>query len=206
MSICVKTSRLPKDRQYSKPQLTARLLIALALVGVSSKCSAESTNQILNSGQSKIAFEVSSPGLSCDGRFTDFAGNLRINGGDLKSAKVNLSLNIDSVSLPQDQIMQAILINTLIQRLRSKTATFESSAFEPLGGNEYLVSGIYTFEGKSKRGSLPIKLVSATPKKTEIRLNFLGQMKGKEAEQSSLSNLGKSVQGNAESKLIFIGK
>ena len=195
MSTYVKTS-LSRKRGLSL--FTLALALLFAVPGYS-----QSTNQILNRSESKIAFAISSPALSCDGRFTDFAGSLTLPQADLKSAKVNLSLNIDSISLPQDQIMQSLLINTLIQRLKSKRSTFESTAIEPLGSNNFLVTGFYTWEGKRKSGQIPIKLISSTPKRTEIRLNFNGKMKEKDVDSAALNALGDSVQGKAESKLVF---
>lgn len=154
-------------------------LFALLLSGRFSVApvAAESITQSLSPTNSSITFGVTSPSptLQMNGKFSKFKGTWRLDPTSIKNSHIALSLDLQSAQLPPDQILQAVFLQTALSHLRSPLASFESTSFQSQGGDHYLVSGVYTWQGKPHSVEVPVQVAKLSPASSEVRLTLSGR-------------------------------
>jgi polyisoprenoid-binding protein YceI len=164
--------------------------------------------QTLSRSSSSIKFGIDSPSptLQLNGSFTDFKGTLQLDPENLERSLVQLTLNIQSAQLRPDQILQNIFLQTALSRVDPPTTTFKSTSIRKDRGDTFLVTGAYTWMGKSKTTSIPIRLVRSSASSTEIQLLLNGTLKDKEAPQElqALAPDAKGSKGWAKATLVFV--
>ena len=162
----------------------------------------------LSKPASSIKFGVNSPSptLQMNGSFSKFNGALLLDPKEVTRSKINLSLDLRSAQLLPDQIIQSIFLQTAIAHLKQPEATFVSERIEPTGGKKYLIHGVYTWQGKSKRTAVPVEIVAASPSRSEVRVHMSGQAKEGETPQELQKLGGISASGSkgwAKGTFIF---
>lgn len=157
---------------------------------------------------STVRFGVtsSSPGLQMNGSLSDFNGSIVIDNQNLSLSHVRFSMDLTSAQLPPNQVLQAVMLQTLLSRLRNERTTFESSAIEHLRDSTYLVSGSYNWLHKPRQAEIPIQVVRASSTHTEIKITVNGPLKNPRSNPSEFSGLGEvpnNSSGWAKANLIF---
>lgn len=187
-----------------------KLLLPLAILFVTSPACAQSgaIKLPLSKPVSSLKFGVESPSptLQMSGSFSKFNGTLLLDPQEVTNSKVNLSLDLRSAQLLPDQIIQTIFLQTAIAHLKQPESTFISERIESLGGKRYLMHGVYTWQGKSKRTSVPVEIVSASPYRSEVRVHMSGQAKEGEPPKELQKLGGLSASGSkgwAKGTFIF---
>ena len=181
------------------------LLIALTI-----PCAANAVpiQQVLSRSSSSIKFGVDSrsPALQVAGSFTDFKGTLQLDPERLERSLVQLTLNLHSAQLRPDQILQNVFLQTALSRVEPPTTTFKSTSIRKERGDTFVVTGSYTWMGKSKTVTVPIRLVRSSATSTEIQLLLNGTLKDKEAppELQAFAPDAKGSKGWAKATLVFV--
>lgn len=163
--------------------------------------------QELAKNSSKITFGVQSPNpsLRMNGSFEDFQGRLELNPSQMADSSLELTLNLASVSLPPEQLMQALLVQGIISRVAPRPNSFRSSRFEHTTGTSYLLHGSYSWMNKLKAVSVPITVLEASPTKTRIQLSLQGAFSGRNVPKQfeGLANSAKGTEGWTKAVLVF---
>lgn len=178
---------------------SAILAVVFPLAAVAAPVS--TIEQRLDKGASRVLFRVKSPGATFDGSFSDVSGKLALNPKDISKSEVVLALNVESVKLPPEQLLPAILVQSVIQRLKSKVATFRSTSFTKLGPDTYDVDGMFVWQGKEKPASVPIQILSSTPQTTRVKCVVKGGLRG--SSDPVATALGGNGSGEAVTQLVF---
>jgi polyisoprenoid-binding protein YceI len=164
--------------------------------------------QVLSRSSSSISFGVDSkaPALQMQGALKDFKGTLSLDLEQLERSFVKMTLNLQSAQLSPDQILQAMFLQTALARVNPPSTTFESTAIAKGKGDTYLLSGMYTWMGKRKNATVPIRIMNASPTKTEIRLLLTGVLQEKEAprELAAIAPGSAGSKGWAKATLVFL--
>jgi polyisoprenoid-binding protein YceI len=188
-----------------------RALFAIVALGVTcytGTCSATPIHQALSRKASSITFGVDSrsEALAMNGTITDFTGTILIDPSRIESARISFSTTLSSATLPPHQIMQAILLQSVLARVEQKRTSFESSRIEHSGGKRYLVHGTYSW-GKGLRNlTLPVEITKATRSTTEIRFRAQEKFTAQEvpAELATVASQARGSSGWASARLVFI--
>ena len=163
--------------EYASPmRLLPSLASAFIALFLISSATATPVTLTLVRPPSSVKFGVSSPSpaLQMNGSLSDFNGSLVIDDQHLSLSHVRFSMNLTSAQLPPNQVLQAVMLQTLLSRLRNERTTFESSSIEHLRDSTYLVSGSYNWLNKSRQAEIPIQLVQTSPTRTEIKVTVNG--------------------------------
>ena len=179
--------------EYASPmRLPPSLALALIVLFSPSSATATPVTLTLTRPPSSVKFGVSSPSpaLQMNGSLSDFNGSLVIDDQHLSLSHVRFSMNLTSAQLPPNQVLQAVMLQTLLSRLRNERTTFESSSIEHLRDSTYLVSGSYNWLNKSRQAEIPIQLVQTSPTRTEIKVTVNGPLKNPSARPSEFSGFG----------------
>jgi polyisoprenoid-binding protein YceI len=196
--------RTPRHHKRLKMLL---LFVIPAFVGIKPTYSLP-IQQVLSQPASSISFGVDSKAsaLQMNGAFKDFKGLLALDPDRLERSFVQVSLNLQSAQLSPDQILQAVFLQTALARVNPPTTIFKSTSITKDRGDSYLVTGTYTWMGKSKMADVPIRIVSASPLKTEVRILLNGVLHEKNAprELSTLAPGSAGSKGWAKAILVFL--
>ncbi len=164
--------------------------------------------QVLSRSSSSISFGVDSkaPALQMQGALKDFKGTLSLDLEQLERSFVKMTLNLQSAQLSPDQILQAMFLQTALAHVNPPTTTFESTSISKGKADTYLLSGMYTWMNKRKNATVPIRILSASPTKTEIRLLLSGVLQEKEAprELTAIAPGSAGSKGWAKATLVFL--
>ncbi len=163
--------------------------------------------QTLVRSSSSITFGVDAPNpsLRMNGSFRDFRGSLALDPHDIDQSRMEVSLTLSSAQLPPDQLLQALLLQTAISRIPTRSSTFRSSSLEHIEGMNYLLHGNYSWMKKERSASVPIEITRATPALTEIRVYLSGALRdGKlPADLSAMAGQTHGARGWSRATLIF---
>jgi polyisoprenoid-binding protein YceI len=169
--------------------------------------SATPVRQELARESSRITFGVQSPNptLKMNGSFQDFRGKFELNPDDLTDSSLELTLNLSSLTLPPDQLMQALFVQGILSRVASQPNTFRSTRIEHTSGNSYLLHGNYTWMNKLKKVSVPITIQEASVRRTQIHLILEGAFVGRNVPQQyeGLAASAKGTEGWTKGVLVF---
>ena len=180
-------------------KINGLLSFFIVIVSLPLSSIAETVLQRLDRNSSHINFDVSSPSVNFDGEFTDFVGEFLLNPSNLENSKFKMAIDLRSAVLPPDQMMQSILLQSLLQNARIERSTFESTSLIAQGKGRYQVVGNYTWRGKTKSTEVPIHILKSSPQLSEIRILLKGGLDPKEVP---LGGNG-SILGSTEGRLVF---
>jgi polyisoprenoid-binding protein YceI len=165
-------------------------------------------SQKLARGSSSITFGVESPApvLTMRGDVKTFSGNVTLNPEEEAISDISLSIQLDSARLPPDQMLQGIFLQSVIARLQQRVATFRSTSIDHLQGDDFQAHGTYTWHNKSRRATIPFRLIRSSLATTEIRV----LMRGAFTEANTPNDLAASTPGAsqatgwAQGRLVFV--
>lgn len=157
--------------------------------------------QKLDLNSSDVRFDVNSKALNCSGSFTNYKGELLLNPQNVEESKVALSLDLQSVMLPPDQVLQALMIQTVLQKAGDPIAHFQSTAIRKSGTNKLLIDGAYSWRNKKGTTTIPVQIVKLSPSLSQIKFLLNGTARSKELEVPGLEP--GQFEGAAESRLTF---
>jgi polyisoprenoid-binding protein YceI len=185
-----------------------RLILSLSLLTLPSAAFCAPIPQGLEKSSSDITFAVQSPNpsLRMNGSFEEFRGNFRLNPLDVTQSELELTLNLKSLTLPPDQLMQALFAQGILARVAPSPNSFRSSSIERTAGNSYLLHGNYTWMSKMKKVSLPIKIVEASPTRSEIQFLIEGSFVKRDvpSQYEALASGAVGSRGWTKAKLVFV--
>lgn len=165
-------------------------------------------SQKLARSSSSITFGVESPApvLTMRGDVKTFGGHVTLNPEVNTISDINLSIQLDSARLPPDQMLQSIFLQSVIARLQQRIATFRSTSIDHVQGDDFQAHGTYTWHNKSRRATIPFRLIRSSPSATEIRV----LMRGSLTEANTPHELADSAPGASQSagwaqgKFVFV--
>lgn len=164
-------------------------------------------HQVLSRNYSSINFGVDSKSdtLKMNGSLKDFSGDILIDPLDIESARISFSATLSSATLPPNQMMQAILLQSIIARVENKRTSFTSTSVERLSGKNYLIHGRYSWGRSFRNLSLPVELTTSSRAKTEIRINAREQFRNQStpSEFAALAESARGSSGWASARLVF---
>lgn len=106
-------------------------------------------NQV-QSQQSSIGFSYQQMGVSMDGRFRKFSGQLAFDPAQPAKAKAALEIDLASIDTGATESDEEVAGRSWFHLASFPRAHFVSSGVKALGGNRYEVSGRLTIKGRSK--------------------------------------------------------
>lgn len=181
--------------------------LVLALLISTVPISATPVRQELVRDSSRITFGVQSPNptLKMNGSFQDFRGRFELNPHRITDSSLELTLDLSSLTLPPDQLMQALFVHGIISRVAPSPNTFRSSRIEHTSGNSYLLHGNYTWMNKLKKVTVPITIQEASVRRTQVHLLLEGAFVGRDIPQQyqGLAATAKGTEGWTKGVLVF---
>lgn len=200
---------LYRESGYRVPMREHAIIIALILsAALPSPTSAEPHTLALSRPQSSVRFGLSAPtsALHMNGSVSDFTGSLIFDDKQDSITHAQFSLDLSSAKLPPNQVLQAILLQTLLSKVQQRRTTFESSEIEHITASTYLVSGSYRWLDKTRYAKIPIQLEYASPTRAEVTIALDGPLKPPRSNSSDVKGLGEvpaNASGWARAKLTF---
>lgn len=108
--------------------------------------------------ESSLAFTFRQMGSAIEGRFGAFTADITFDPDDLENAQVTTEIVIDSVDTGNAERDAGIVGEDWFQTGTYPTASFASTDFAALGGNDYLVTGDLTIRDVSETIELPMTI------------------------------------------------
>jgi polyisoprenoid-binding protein YceI len=184
------------------------LTLGASLLAISPAATAAPLQQKLSSSASHVTFGIDSQSeaLKMHGSIKEFSGTIDIDPAEITKAQIKLSIILSSATLPPDQIMQAVMLQTLLSRLPNRRTYFESTALEHVQATRYLALGKYTTGSRAHNITVPVTISKATRKTTEIRIEAREPFEAKKApaELAALARGAQGTSGWASARLIFL--
>ena len=106
-------------------------------------------NQV-QSQQSSVAFSYQQMGVSMDGKFRKFSGQLAFDPAQPAKARAALEIDLASIDTGAVESDDEVAGKSWFHIASFPKANFVSSAVKAVGGNRYEVSGRLTIKGRSK--------------------------------------------------------
>jgi polyisoprenoid-binding protein YceI len=185
-----------------------RHILIVSFLAVPGSAFCAPVSQSLKKSASDITFAVQSPNpsLRMTGSFEEFRGSFELDPDDVTQSELELTLNLKSLTLPPDQLMQALFAQGILARVAPSPNSFRSSSIERTAGNSYLLHGNYTWMSKVKKVSLPIKILEASPKRSEIQLLIEGSFVKRDvpSQYEALASGAAGSRGWTKAKLVFV--
>lgn len=111
------------------------------------------------SGSSQIRFTVDQVGGGgINGKFTKFAGRMRIDGNSIGASTVSFTLYPQSVATPEQRIADFLRSSAVFDAATYPTVTFRSTAVRQTGENTAIVDGMLTARGITHREQFAVRL------------------------------------------------
>lgn len=106
-------------------------------------------NQV-QSQQSSISFSYQQMGVSMDGRFRKFTGQLAFDPAQPAKARAAIDIDLASIDTGAAESDEEVAGKSWFHIANFPKATFASTAVKAIGGNRYEVSGRLSIKGRSK--------------------------------------------------------
>ena len=106
---------------------------------------------------SQAAFTVRHLVTKVGGRFTDFAGTVRIDRETPEASSVELTIQASSIDTANDDRDKHLRSEDFFHVEKYPQITFRSTRIEPKGGDLYHVTGTFTMRGVSEEITLPVR-------------------------------------------------
>ena len=121
------------------------------LPGKSSTLAEEPSKWTVDKPHSFIKFSVSHMVVSeAEGTFKIFDGTLEHTKADLSDAKINFSIDVNSVNTENENRDKHLKSDDFFNAEKFPTMKFESTSFQPLGNNKYKLTGNLTIRDITK--------------------------------------------------------
>ena len=135
---------------------TAIASTAFALIAGSTRAAEVYT---IDKVHSEAAFAVRHLVTKVRGRFTDFAGTVRIDRETPEASSVELTIEASSIDTANADRDKHLRSEDFFHVEKFPQITFRSTRIEPKGDDLYRVTGTFTMRGVSKEITLPVKLL-----------------------------------------------
>lgn len=193
---------------YTSPMLRILLIAACASAALSihPALAAPISQKLQPTSSIKFGVQSSSPTLNMNGKFSDFRGELLLDPEAFEESSIRLSLKLDSIQLPPEQLIQALFIQTTLSRYRDRSGSFTSTSIRPLEDGRYLVTGDCTWDNRTRSTSVPVQVVSLSPSRSEIRFLLDGVVRPQDVkpEVAQIAPGIAGTKGWAKASLIFL--
>jgi len=110
--------------------------------------------------KSEIGFTVKQMGVSFDGRFAKWRGDIVFQPKSLATSKAILDIDLGSIDLASDDSDAEARGPLWFDTARFPTAHFASTAIRDLGGNRYEIAGKLTIKGATHDCVVPIAVAT----------------------------------------------
>lgn len=131
------------------------LAYSLLLTGLlASTAQATEFNRVL-ADKSSITFAYSQMGVTMDGRFAKFAGQLRFDPAQPAAASVAIDVDLRSIDTGTPDLDAETAGKDWFNTGAFPRARFASTAIKPMGGNRYSVAGKLTIKGRTRDVVVP---------------------------------------------------
>jgi polyisoprenoid-binding protein YceI len=131
-----------------------RLALAIAIAAAVLPAQAAQFDRVLPD-RSRIDFAYTQMGVTMDGRFKTFAGQLSFDPAQPASAKVAVDVQIASIDTGSTDGDTEVAGKQWFNAAAFPTARFKSESVKPLGDNRYEVTGKLTIKGKTRELVVP---------------------------------------------------
>jgi polyisoprenoid-binding protein YceI len=116
------------------------------------------TKWVLDKSHSNLKFTVTHMVVSeTEGSFKIFDGSIEHTKADLSDAKINFSVDINSVNTDNENRDKHLKSDDFFNAEKFPTATFVGKTFKPLGGNKYELVGDLTIRDVTKSVKFDVK-------------------------------------------------
>ncbi|WP_068639187.1 YceI family protein [Thauera butanivorans] len=105
--------------------------------------------------QSRIGFGYQQMGVSMDGSFKQFDGQLRFDPAAPEAASAVVEVELASIDTGSDEGDEEVAAKTWFNTAAFPKARFESTGVKALGGNNYEVAGKLTIKGTTRDVVVP---------------------------------------------------
>jgi polyisoprenoid-binding protein YceI len=139
----------------------SRLIPALLTVALTAAALPVAAQQKLLPAQSSIAFEIKQMGVPVQGHFKKFDAQINFDATKLAASKVTFTVDIASATLGAPEMDSELPKATWFNTAKFPQAQFTSSAFKPLGGGKYEVTGKLAIKGQSRDVTVPLAMTQA---------------------------------------------
>lgn len=129
---------------------TAMLILALA----AGPAGAEALTK-LDPARSRIGFAYTQMGVSLEGRFAAFAGQVAFDPDKPQTAKAVIEVKLASIDTGLAEADAEVAGKDWFDSARYPLARFESTALKPLGDNRYQVEGRLAIKGRTRTVAAP---------------------------------------------------
>lgn len=109
----------------------------------------------LDRAGSQIGFAYTQMGVSVDGSFADFGGEIAFDPAKPAAARARIEVKVASIDTGFAEGDAEVAGKDWFDARAYPTARFEAVAAKPLGGNRYQVDGRLTIKGRSRNVSAP---------------------------------------------------
>jgi polyisoprenoid-binding protein YceI len=104
---------------------------------------------------SQIGFAYTQMGVSVDGRFADFAGDVAFDPARPGSARARIEVKVASIDTGFAEADAEVAGKDWFDARNHPTARFEAAGARHLGGNRYQVDGHLTIKGRTRAVAVP---------------------------------------------------
>ncbi|PWF22089.1 YceI family protein [Corticimicrobacter populi] len=142
----------------SIPALASKTLLALSLAALLPAAQAAQYGQVLPA-DSQIGFQYNQMGVSMDGQFKRFNGELSFDTAAPEQGRIALDVELASIDAGSDEADEEVVTPTWFNVAQFPTARFVSEQIKTIGDHAYEVSGTLTIKGKSLPVVVPATFV-----------------------------------------------
>lgn len=175
--------------------LISGLFILLCSTGAS-ESAAQTHALVLRPSESVLNFSLYSGFIQGSGRFTKYSGSLHSSSQDFTQSVISFDMDPVVAEFEAD----AVLLQSVVQRLPSQPLHFKSSTLRATGPGKYRVSGTVTSRGKAKAVAFPITVKKSSKGDTIIE----GNIESSELDLHFPPALqGQDMSGTLNYRLVF---
>lgn len=110
-------------------------------------------------GHSNVGFQVRHIFTNVAGRFTDYAGTIRIDREKPESSSVEFTIQATSIDTGEKNRDTHLRSADFFDVAAHPTIAFKSTSIKPNGKDSYLVTGDFTMRGVTKQITLPVSVL-----------------------------------------------
>lgn len=164
--------------------------------------------QALVPAHSTLGFTFKQMGVPVDGHFTKFDAQISFDAAKPAANKVAFTVDIASATLGSREIDVELPKAPWFNTARFPQASFSSTAFKPLGGGKYEVTGKLSIKGQSQDVVVPVTMTQAGAVTTALGVLPIKRLAFKigENEWADTSMVADDVQVKFKLALSGVGK
>jgi len=149
--------------QIKEPETMKKLMLALILAFASLPLQAAERYTIDTEGMHAfVQFKIAHLGYSwLYGRFNDFEGQFTFDPDNPENSTVQATIQTASVDTNHERRDKHLRSDDFLDVENHPEATFQSTGFEPLGNDEYRLTGEFTLRGTTREVTIDVSQVGA---------------------------------------------